>query len=201
MKDNSINNGLIAAFDSNWELLNALMRGNAQFHLPQTLYRCRKLNPEEQGKELKVEDIYHLPSLSDCSNRKGRYNGEDSSCLYLGSSLLSCWREIREQDDPPDPRSSNVIASRFFITKHLLWRVLDLSLDYQRLANGINQVLSPNFFNQIFTNDTIYKYISFYPLVLSMSLHGEHSISQLFIDWVKSRTEIDLVVYTSTHFF
>lgn len=201
MKDVSVNDGLITAFNRNWDLLNALMSGNSQFSLPQTLFRCRKLGLNEEGKELKVEDIYHLPLLPGYSGRKGRYNGEGSTCLYLGSSLLCCWKEIKSQEDSPDPRDANVIASRFFITKHLLWKVLDLSIDYQRLADGIAQVLSPNFFNQIFTNDTIYKYISFYPIMLAMSLHGEHSISQLFINWVRSKTMIDLVIYTSTHFY
>ena len=202
MKNDLENNGLLAAFDRNWEFLNSLLTGNTQFRISQTLYRCRKLNLKEIDQELGVKDIYHKAlSPGGSGQKEGRYNGEGSSCLYLGSSLLCCWKEIRNQDDPPDPRDANVIASRFFINKHLLWKVLDLSIDYQRLTDGIAQVLSPNYFNQIFTNDTIYKYISFYPIMLAMSLHEEYSISQLFINWVRSRTKIDLVIYTSTHFY
>lgn len=198
-KDSFKDDYLFSSFNQHWESFNILSSELVANAIPQTLYRCRKIGMEKD--KFEIADIYHPPKLPECKSKKGRYNEDNSICLYLGSSLFNCWNEIKSSSDPENPSNTEVIASRFIIHNQSLLKVIDLSFNYQNLAEGISHVLAKDYFNQVFINETIYCYISVYPIILSMSLHREYSISNQFLKWLQSKKNIDGIIYTSTYFY
>lgn len=147
-------------------------------------------------------EIFHIPLSKRRKVETQRYSITGFPCLYLSSSVYSCWTEL---DRPP---LDKLYVSRFIVKKDV--NVLDIgSITPKRLFNYDR-------YNPIKQSDKMYietldekKQIAallLWPLIYSCSLHGssqgdsykpEYIVPQLLLQWVRKNTKINGIAYLS----
>lgn len=162
------------------------------FDDPLRLYRVRKLT-EEGTTTYERKDIFHTPfslreKISTC-----RYSISGYPCLYLGTSLELCAKEIENDSEGLE------IASRFKMNRNINAngnvniRVLNLGIKPQDFHFKHNDVyLRGNSINDSFQR----KYLLWYPLIAACSFMSknkknpyspEYVIPQLLMQWARGR--------------
>lgn len=125
---------------------------------------------------LSSEDMFHIPFEKRRLVAPQRFSILGLPCLYTARSLYVCWEELRR----PPLNSVHVCALR----PHRLTRVLQLSGDLRDPRSRV-----------------------FYPLAAACSVRThedsafrpEHVVPQLLLQWFSQESDLDGIVYVSTH--
>ena len=161
---------------------------NKLANYPLSFYRCRK------GRHTKIESMLHSPLSKTKLYSAGRFNIPDVTCLYLGVTSYSCWKEIHCPDE------YSISAYRLTETGKKL-KVINLVLT-QAILDGIIS----NVYTEL--NDFQKELLGFFPLVLSTCYcipdennndkhHPEYILSNLIMRCIKN-LKIDGIAYIST---
>lgn len=130
-----------------------------------------------------------------------RYSVPGLPCLYLGSSIYLCWKEMGEPD------LNSLYISRYVIHKYSDKKVLNFAFDHD-LAFTINDFLfeDPADLKDKNIKRSIARII-FYPILLACSynrkekdakFHIEYCIPNLIMEWVLKSKDFDGVAFFST---
>lgn len=144
-------------------------------------YRMRVF--EKQRTNITYEDMFHIPINKRRTVKTQRYSTPGYPCLYLGTSIYSCWEEMCR------PFMNNCWVSLLKNTENL--NLLDLRFPSE----------------EIFTNN-FQKYIYVFPFIISCMIpvknvddiyKPEYIIPQLFIEWIINNENYDGIFYTISH--
>lgn len=159
------------------------------------LYRVRKSDTPLSTRR----DMFHIPFTDRHLVRAQRYSVAGLPCLYLGSSLYICWREM----DKPD--FNRLYISAFKTSEDDDSMVMNLGPDFLYRRRSI---LDPTRGNK-FDFETKLSYLALWPLIIACNYikkHGdatfiqEYIIPNLLMQWI-SRNSYETIVgiaYRST---
>ncbi|WP_347290300.1 hypothetical protein [Kluyvera georgiana] len=160
------------------------------------LYRVRK----SEKALVKREEIFHIPFSQRHLVKTQRYSVAGLPCLYLGSSLYICWREM----DKPD--FDKLYISAFTTTqKQKNEYVLNLGADFLFKDRNLFKT------NNVLTYDVDLKlsYLALWPLILACnylkshpdaSFIQEYIIPNLLMQWISRGNDNNIIgiAYRST---
>lgn len=174
---------------------------------PLKLFRIRHTDNAEL---IERKEIFHTPGISRAKIATGRYSIPGYPCLYLGTTLKLCSKEVKKTDE-----EHNTLASR-------LQLVRDFRENGELSIEVIETGLKPSDFLQKWDNNhnlserqkhlseidlqkekTIKNYIYWYPLIAASSFirnnkqdpfSSEYIIPQLLLQWVRTQEQNDKLV-------
>lgn len=158
-------------------------------HSASIFYRMRHSNePLKDRKE-----IFHIPYSKRHLVSKQRYSIAGLPCLYLGSSLYSCWIELNK----PDLRNTYVSVFR---AKKQKSQNFDMAFDLETIVNLKSK-------NEI-TDDEFLSKLTMWPMVMACSFQTkfqnapfkeEYIIPSLLLEWINyNNSDISSLSYLST---
>ncbi len=145
-------------------------------------------------------NMFHIPFELRHKVTTQRYSIPGYPCLYLGSSIYVCWKELQS------PPFDNVYIVRFKGTSNL--KILDFGYAPENLADIFEkfdqgEYHGNSFFNLVFTR------IIFFPLLAVCSVKvlynnepfkPEYIIPQIVLQYVKKTNDFDGIRFFSMHF-
>lgn len=143
-------------------------------------YRMRLI--EDRRTNIKFNEMFHVPLNKRRIIKTHRYSIPGYPCLYLGTSIYTCWEELGR------PLLNNCWTSQLTVIKK--FSLLDLRIPK-----------SEEFENNFF------KYVQLFPLIIACMIpvknsndvyKPEYIIPQLLIEWVIKKQK-DGIFYTSAH--
>lgn len=143
-------------------------------------------------RELKREDMFHVPFEKREFISMQRYNIPGLPCLYLGNSISVCWEEMQR----PDIASIHVSRYRLNVSE---LHFLDISL-------------TPSFILEMYNKNKeclplVISFLTTWPLVAACSVNvlnnkaafnPEYIIPQLLLQWIRKERRIDGIKYLCT---
>ncbi|MEG8837871.1 hypothetical protein [Klebsiella quasipneumoniae] len=139
------------------------------------LYRVRKSDTPLS----KRKDIFHIPFTHRHLVRAQRYSVAGLPCLYLGTSLYICWREM----DKPD--FDKLYISSFTTTsdddKSLL---LNLSADILYKTSLRLRKKGASHAKEEYSINTMLSYLSLWPLIIACNYLKEHSDASFIQEYI-----------------
>lgn len=132
-------------------------------------------------------EMFHIPFEKRGIIVTQRYSIPGFPCLYLGSSIYSCWEEMKR------PNINDFQAVRLESKREI--RHIDLTRPVFKSDDNLR------------TRD-IYHYLMTWPLIACCSIKvkdysnafkPEYIIPQLLLQWVRNNEEVDGIKYNSTH--
>jgi hypothetical protein len=147
-------------------------------------------------------EIFHIPLSKRRTVRTQRYSIPGFPCLYLSSSVYTCWEELNK------PPLDKTYISRFVLQPKPPISLFDMSLiDPKRLFfYEQTEYYQPSLEMHIENvNEEICKTaLVLWPLIFSCSLYGssdndfykpEYVIPQLLLQWIRKEKNIDGIAY------
>lgn len=146
-------------------------------------------------------EMFHIPLNKRHLVGHQRYSMAGLPCLYLGTSIYICWKEMGE------PNLNSVYISEFNIAnKEIAKKIKVLNLAY-----NLESLYDKNY-NYLFDNDInedlAIAYLLFFPILLSCSyvraykkatFHVEYIIPNMIFQWLCSKeSEFEGICYLST---
>lgn len=158
------------------------------------LFRIRS----SKSKYLSQRDIFHIPFEKRGKIRNQRFSINGFPCLYLGSSIYSCWEDLNRPD------FENLFISKFkLLTKRP--KILDLTFSIHEAERIIASKKKDDMYYEWSLYNIIEKIILF-PLIISCSIINKEStaifkeeyvIPQILLEWVRSANKINAIEYFS----
>lgn len=158
------------------------------------LYRMR-VSPKRR-EVLERKNIFHVPFQDRHLVSSGRYSIPGFPCLYLSSSLLTCWEELG------CPCFDNVFFSRFKIVDRPFKALYVAHLSPSEIVNVITNLLQQNKFDAALSEFA--KHFSRWVLDLACAIskkdedapfHPEYIIPQLLFQWMTQNSDYDALCY------
>lgn len=160
------------------------------------LYRVRK----SEKALVKRDDIFHIPFSQRHLVKTQRYSVAGLPCLYLGSSLYICWREM----DKPD-FDKLYISAFTTIPKQDNDYILNLGADFLFKDRSVFKKSNAIIYN----NELKLSYLALWPLILACnylkshqdaSFIQEYIIPNLLMQWISRDNDSNIIgiAYRST---
>jgi hypothetical protein len=161
------------------------------------LFRIRS---QDKG-DFTRRQMFHIPFELRHKIISQRYSIPGYPCLYLGSSIYTCWNELQ------CPSFDDVYIARFVLDSKL--RILDLGLTPANMVDLARLFAKTNKENDKKLFDYIYSKILFFPLLAACSIKvlyenepfkPEYILPQIVLQYVRSHAEyIDGIRFFSMH--
>ena len=156
-------------------------------------YRARTIDYSKGAYNIK--EMFHVPFEKRGKISNFRYSIAGYPCLYLGSSILTCWEEMHK------PNPNNLCVSRFTIDKQEKLFVIDLSWDEDTPEKSEEEE------EQSLFRVRILRLLRRYPLMIACSIRAydanapfkeEYVIPQTLLMSCIGSDLVDGIAYTST---
>ena len=168
--------------------------------LNKNFYRMRESN--EQLTERK--EIFHVPFNLRRKINTQRYSIPGLPCLYLSSSVYTCWKEMNK------PIIQNLFVSKFELNDQSMLKILNFSMvDPKRLfyKDKEHEFRGDSLmYIERLSSEMKIAALVLWPLIYSCSIKGsstydyykpEYIIPQLILQWVRKNDNINGIAYLS----
>ncbi|WP_319560278.1 hypothetical protein [Marispirochaeta sp.] len=175
-----------------WKKIEVFKRSANQDINTNCLYRIRKINEIEL---IQAIDMFHIPFNERHKVTNQRYSINGFPCLYLGSSVLSCWIELGAN------ANNRYAVSKFKIAENV--EIFDLFINGNKEFD--QSVESDNYWGN-WVRETIMREIYLYQLLLACSFPSiddhpfreNYIVPQMLLEWIRSSSTIKGIKYKST---
>ncbi|BCZ46990.1 hypothetical protein psyc5s11_30570 [Clostridium gelidum] len=153
-------------------------------------------------KELKREEMFHIPYEKRKLISNQRYSIAGFPCLYLGLTPYTCWEEL----DRPVP--NNFTVSMVRLDEKV--KILNFAILPCEVNKGTNYYARTHFEEKLIESNyrnVLKSYIKCLPIIMACSVkvkdrkapfREEYIISQMITQWVRLQGDIDGIQYYST---